>query len=255
MQTDNKSRQYAGWRDSNLREPIDPKFVTPAPDNFGQEMRAYPDAVPRAFAVCFASGNYVPLNEKNPTLARWKDATAYLFEGKRKVERMQRFVDWLEQQKQETTMQLLKAYQIRKTLEPEISQINPEAVKVTKSNFCSLINSMTEMAMPPKAKAMLHAAATLAVNAFEDDAAAAAAATEAERETSPQPSRADSASQSPARSTQRAGAATPGSTPQRPGVAEEGSLRADTPARDQPDSPPFGQKVFQVYQSSFSASD
>jgi hypothetical protein len=67
----------------------------------------------------------------------------------------------------------MEALKVRRALIPIINDISPAAVTTTadvnQRNFATLINAMTEMKMPGKAKALLHQAATIAINSFSDD--------------------------------------------------------------------------------------
>jgi hypothetical protein len=106
---------------------------------------------------------------------------------------------------------------------------------------------MTDMKMPAKAKALLHTAATLAMNQFDADAEMPQTATP--------PATPKQTSRSPMRTLAKAGVDTPGSTPTREAVLEPATAGSQQePAADRPveaDFGSFGAYVHNVYSSSF----
>ena len=167
QQRQQQPQRQQSRRDRLLTEPIDPKFVTEASDNFGFQIKQTPNEIPRAFKVLFDHGAFVPMTEKAAPEIRWRDVTQFLNDGKEKMQKIVLYQEFLEQKKHELTRQLLAALKVRKALVPIIDDIAPAATQVTKNSFANIINSMTDMAIPAKAKAMLHAAATIAINHLE----------------------------------------------------------------------------------------
>jgi len=105
------------------------------------------------------------------------------------------YQEFLEAKKHALTHQIMEALKVRRALIPIINDISPAAVTATadvnQRNFATLINAMTEMKMPGKAKALLHQAATIAINSFSDDdprqASGAAASSSQAQQPQPRP--------------------------------------------------------------------